>query len=217
MDNRQIHVPFFSPAMAGRPVDTASYQYHHLAFGIEQDREDEYVHGQITTLRAAAVHPIIQSLPLDLRAATRVFRSMRVGLGIANVNFHDRRRPDSTVTVRPIEGTDQSELVISYVDDPGEAARSAAAIRVVKRALRALGGFVPPGMTRTLPKGASVHYTGTLPVSAAAEPLTCTRDCRSRDFENLSIVDGASFPFLPAKNLTLTLMANAVRVAETIA
>ena len=30
------------------------------------------------------------------------------------------------------------------------------------------------------------------------------------------IVDGSIMPFLPAKNLTFTLMANAVRVAESI-
>jgi hypothetical protein len=29
------------------------------------------------------------------------------------------------------------------------------------------------------------------------------------------VVDGAVMPFLPAKNLTFTLMANAVRIAET--
>jgi hypothetical protein len=31
------------------------------------------------------------------------------------------------------------------------------------------------------------------------------------------MVDGATFPFLPAKNITFTLMANAVRVAEAFA
>jgi choline dehydrogenase-like flavoprotein len=39
--------------------------------------------------------------------------------------------------------------------------------------------------------------------------------CRSNDFQNLHIADGATFPALPAKNLTFTLMANAVRIAET--
>lgn len=32
---------------------------------------------------------------------------------------------------------------------------------------------------------------------------------------NLYLIDGATFPFLPAKNITFSLMANAVRVAET--
>jgi choline dehydrogenase-like flavoprotein len=45
-------------------------------------------------------------------------------------------------------------------------------------------------------------------------PFTVTRGCRSRDVENLLVVDGSTFPFLPAKNITFSLMANAVRVAE---
>jgi choline dehydrogenase-like flavoprotein len=59
-----------------------------------------------------------------------------------------------------------------------------------------------------------VHYAGVLPMTATAAPFTCTKECRSNDFENLYFVDGTTFPFLPSKNLTFTLMANATRVAE---
>jgi choline dehydrogenase-like flavoprotein len=62
--------------------------------------------------------------------------------------------------------------------------------------------------------GASVHYSGTLPMSKEPKPRTLSPNCKSHDFENLYIVDGTSFPFLPAKNLTFTLMANAARVAD---
>jgi choline dehydrogenase-like flavoprotein len=46
--------------------------------------------------------------------------------------------------------------------------------------------------------------------------LACDPDCRSQDFRNLFFAVGASFPFLPAKNLTFTLMANAIRVGESM-
>jgi choline dehydrogenase-like flavoprotein len=62
--------------------------------------------------------------------------------------------------------------------------------------------------------GASVHYAGALPMSETPAPLTCSREGRSHDFENLYFVDGTTFPFLPSKNLTFTLMANAIRIAE---
>ena len=62
--------------------------------------------------------------------------------------------------------------------------------------------------------GASVHYAGTLPMSRTPAPWTTTPECRSREHENLWLADGSTYPFLPAKNVTLTLMANAVRVAE---
>jgi choline dehydrogenase-like flavoprotein len=62
--------------------------------------------------------------------------------------------------------------------------------------------------------GASVHYAGTIPMTRDAAPFTATEFGQSRDYENLFLVDGATFPFLPAKNITFTLMANAVRIAE---
>jgi choline dehydrogenase-like flavoprotein len=71
-------------------------------------------------------------------------------------------------------------------------------------------------MIHTRPKGASVHYAGLLPMTESGGPFTTTPDCRSRDFENLVLADGITFPFLPAKNITFTLMANAVRVASAM-
>ena len=62
--------------------------------------------------------------------------------------------------------------------------------------------------------GASVHYAGTLPMTSREGAWTTRPDGSSRDFRNLHIADGATFPFLPAKNVTFTLMANAVRIAR---
>ena len=84
----------------------------------------------------------------------------------------------------------------------------------IKKVLWQLGCVVPPGMVHVRPMGASVHYAGTMPMSHEKRPLTVSKDCQSHDFENLYVVDGTTFPFLPAKNITFSLMANAVRVAE---
>jgi choline dehydrogenase-like flavoprotein len=51
-------------------------------------------------------------------------------------------------------------------------------------------------------------------MTRVAGPFTATEHGQSRDFENVFLVDGATFPFLPAKNVTFTLMANAVRIAR---
>jgi choline dehydrogenase-like flavoprotein len=69
-------------------------------------------------------------------------------------------------------------------------------------------------MTHIRPMGSSVHYSGTLPMSETRTAWCVSPECRSYDIDNLFIVDGAVMPFLPAKNLTFTLMANAVRVAS---
>ncbi|MBT8403702.1 MAG: hypothetical protein KJP18_07595 [Gemmatimonadetes bacterium] len=213
MDNRQVHVPFLTWSRMGAEVETASYQFHHLAFGIRRPDPRDYVHGQITTLRAAALHPIVQNLPLDTPSALAVFQRLRGGLAVANVNLRDTRRADSIATLRPGPEGDPGELVLDYVSAPTEADAAARAVADLKRALRHLGCWVPPGMTRTLPKGTSVHYAGTLPMTPRPEPLGTDADGRLWEHPNLFVVDGAVLPALPAKNHTFTLMANAARVA----
>ncbi len=51
-------------------------------------------------------------------------------------------------------------------------------------------------------------------MTAESSPGTCTPQGASRDIQNLYFADGSTFPDLPAKNLTFTLMANATRIAQ---
>ena len=214
MDNRQMLMPFINLSMIAKPYNPRSYQYHQLAMGIEQEQPEQYIHTQITTLKTAAIHPIIQSIPLDLRTSIFMFRNMHAALGVANINLSDDRRHGNFLTLAPRSGETCSELVINYEPPADEGARLKKAIRKVKKALWRLGCIAPPGMLHIRPMGASVHYSGTIPMSRQKQEFTCSECCQSYDFENLYIVDGTTFPFLPAKNLTFTLMANAVRVAQ---
>lgn len=212
MDNRQALVPFVNLGMIGHQFSDESYQYHQLGIGMAAGQGRDYVHGQITTLKTALVHPLIQRLPLDLATATYAFRAVHAALGLVNLNFRDTRRPENFV-----ELSDDAEPVlrIHYAPDTDEPKRISQSIGVLKRALRQLGCVVPPGMVHVRPMGASVHYAGTIPMSRESRPFSSTEHCQSRDFDNLFLVDGATFPFLPAKNLTFTLMANAVRIADS--
>ena len=214
MDNRQVLVPFVHLPRVGQRFEDESYQYHQLSLGLPAEREDEYVHGQITTLTTAQAHPIMDTMPFDLRTARYVFRNARAALGLVNLNFHDRRRGDCRISLAPPgEPTDAPPVLRAVYEPPAdEPARLRAALKRVRGALRELRCVVAPGATHTRPMGASVHYAGTLPMSPEARPFTVRPDCRSRDLENLFIVDGSTFPFLPAKNITFSLMANAVRV-----
>jgi choline dehydrogenase-like flavoprotein len=218
MDNRQVLLPYLNLSMIGRPFEAESYQYHQLALGIESEKPEEFVHCQITALKTALVHPIIQSLPLDLKTSAFIFRNVRAGLGVVNINLHDRRRETNYLTLAAPDNANAADatakLEIHYAPPAGEDARLKSVIRTVKKCLRKLGCFAPPGMTHVRPMGASVHYAGTIPISATPGQFTASTNCRSHDFDNLYFVDGTTFPFLPAKNLTFTLMANATRVAD---
>ncbi len=215
MDNRQVLMPFVNMAMLRRPYEPESFQYHQLALGLEAARPKEYVHGLVTTLKTALIHPIVQSVPFDLRTSLFIFKNVHAALGILNVNLHDDRRSTSWVGLED-DAAGTPRLRVHYEPSPDEPRNLRHALGTAKRVLRKLGCIVPPGMMHVRPMGASVHYAGLLPMTTDDRPHTTTPDCRARDLENLWFVDGTTFPFLPAKNLTFTLMANAARVADQL-
>jgi hypothetical protein len=213
MDNRQVLVPFLNLGLLGAPFEAESYQYHLLGLGLETGDPATYVHGQITTLKTALLHPVIQRLPFDLRTSTAMARAVHGALGLVNLNFHDTRRRANAVS---LAGDGDGTLTLRYVPPDDEPARIASALRRVRRALWRLNCIVPPGMVHVRSMGASVHYAGTLPMQHQRAAFTADVACVSRDYPNLHLVDGATFPFLPAKNVTFTLMANAVRAASLV-
>ncbi|MFT5465586.1 MAG: choline dehydrogenase-like flavoprotein [Verrucomicrobiales bacterium] len=210
LDNRQLFIPFLNLRMLGKRYDPKSYQYHQLAFAFRDPDPRNYVHGQITSLTTAMVHPVIQNLPVDLRAGTKVFKNLHAALGLANAMLADYRRPDCYATL-----DETGRLVLHYETAPNEDFQIRDTLERMQAALGKIGCVAPPNMTQIRPIGGSVHYAGTLPMIAESDdPHTTTTQCESRAFKNLFVVDGATFPFLPAKQYTFTLMANAVRVAS---
>ncbi len=213
MDNRHVMMPFVTPSRVGRDVEIASYQFHHIALGMRGASSDDDVHGQITALKGAQVHPIVSSLPFDFRTSLAVFGRVRAALGIANFWLADTRR-DANVAHLRVTDDARHQLVLSYGDDHSDLGRTHQAIAAIRKSLRILGAVAPKSQTAVLPRGSSVHYAGTLPMTNDERPHTCRADGSVRGFERLFVADGAAFSSLPAKNITFTLMANAVRIAH---
>ncbi len=214
MDNRQVLMPFVNLGMVARQFEAKSYQYHQLALGLEGATPFDYVHALVTTLKTALIHPLVQSLPFDLVTSLRTFRDLHAALGLLNINFPDTRRAGNTLTLEDAEDGGAPRLAIRYQPDVSEAARLKRVVRRFRKILRVLGCLAPSKMTHVRPMGSSVHYAGAVPMANDGDELTSTVGGRARAFENLWLIDGLTFPSLPAKNLTFTLMANAVRIAD---
>ena len=215
MDNAHAVVPFVDTAHLGAPMDPEAYQFHLLALAVAGAGNRHEAHGQITTLRAAAAHPIVQSLPFDFRNGLRFFRRIRGALGVANV-WRGTTRNDANAASLRIDGEGRETLVLQCGADTIANAALVRVVRTVRSALARLDCVAPAFQTQVLPLGLSVHYAGTLPMTTREAEHTCSADGRVRGFTNLLVADGAGFPSLPAKNLTFTLMANASRIADML-
>jgi choline dehydrogenase-like flavoprotein len=216
MDNRQVLMPFINLRRLGRTIQAESYQYHQLAIGVPGATPMDYVHAPVTTLNTALIHPILQSVPLGARASLALFRDIHAALGLININFADFRRDENRIGLDIDANGGVKGIEIHYRSREDERQAVDPVIRRFRRFLKKLGCYAPPPMTRWRPMGASVHYAGTLPMLESGGALTTDRTGRCRPFGNLIIADAASFPVLPAKNLTFTLMANATRIAHEL-
>jgi len=216
MDNRQVLMPFVNRKLVGRGWNPQSYQYHQLAIALDADDPRDQIHGLLTTLKTAPIHPVVKSVPLSVRSSVAVVRNVHAALGLLNVNHADRPRPGSYVTLEEGSRGDETTLVVAYQPPADDESRVASSTQRMRRALGKLGCTAPRAMTHVRPMGASVHYAGTLPLRTDGGPFTSTLEGRCRPFRNLHVVDGSGFPSLPAKNLTFTLMANATRVAARL-
>ncbi|MEX1026933.1 MAG: GMC family oxidoreductase [Candidatus Paceibacterota bacterium] len=74
-------------------------------------------------------------------------------------------------------------------------------------------GWMPTVFDDDLP-GATIHYAGTCRMAATADEGVVGRELRCFDHPNLYLCDGSVFPEVSEKNLTLTIMALAERLAS---
>ena len=172
MDNQQILIPFINLGMVGKQYKAESYQYHQLSLGFRAEDPKEYIHTLITTLKTALIHPLIHQNPLDLQSSLFMFRNLHAALGLVNVNLHDSRKAKNFVTIEANEAASYSKLKVAYSLENGHEANMNRVIKRVRKALWRLGCIVPPPMVHKRPMGASVHYSGTLPMSLERKPLT---------------------------------------------
>jgi choline dehydrogenase-like flavoprotein len=119
----------------------------------------------------------------------------------------DLPRPDNQVTV------DADRIMISWT--PNNLTPHHELVKRVSRAVRKAG--FPIVLTERMGIATNSHMCGT--AMAGIDPSASVLDpnCRSHDISNLFVVDSSFFPSSAALNPALTIAANALRVAPTIA
>lgn len=80
-----------------------------------------------------------------------------------------------------------------------------------------MGFYTHPKLIVRPPAGSSIHYAGSLPMSKSS-PNRYETDAFGRlgHTHHVYVVDSAAFPTIPSKNLTFTIMAHAMRVADNV-
>ncbi len=115
---------------------------------------------------------------------------------------------------------DGTRVVLDIVENNMEAADR---LKGKLRGLLSVAGAHPVLLERELyfgkdiPVSGTAHQAGTMRFGADARSSVLDLDCRAHDLDNLYVADASFFPSIGAVNPTLTIIANALRMADRIA
>jgi len=213
--NPYTYMPAVNLPMLGRPAADRRHSLAQLTALFEPpDAPDECLVTNLFSYRSLLLFKLVAQIPLPPRLGLLAARLLVTSLVIAGIHHPDTPSPLRYVELKR-RGSHSDEL-------EAECQWSAEEVRTRRRRERQLAKrflllrCVPIGVVRPA-HGASLHYAGTLPYDDRDRPLTCTPEGRLRGTRMVYVADGSPWRYLPAKGLTLTLMANARRVGELVA
>jgi len=103
----------------------------------------------------------------------------------------------------------------------GFASEVASRLADVRRRLRAAllraGALILPGGFQPSEPGSDLHYAGTVPMRIHPVAGECDILGEVEGLRGLYVIDGSALPVLPTKAHTFTVMANARRIAQSLA
>ena len=109
------------------------------------------------------------------------------------------------------------ELSLSYSKDASIDGSMKSVVKVLRSSYAKLGGILLPDSFTVGQPGGDIHYSGTIPMRSTPSFGETDPNGGVVGVKNIHIIDGACLPLLSEKPHTLTIMANADRIARIVA
>jgi len=213
--NPYVYLPCVQPRMLGRAARDDRHSLSQLvAIFSPPDAPEDPLSCQLYGYRSLLLFKLVKEMPLPPWAGLQVARLLMNAMVIAGLHHSDTPGPKKTLGIVPGSDGPLPVLDLEYQAGEEESTRQRSRERALARILVALGvvpyGRISPGA------GSSIHYAGTLPIGEGTARFETRADGRLHAARRVYVGDSAGFRYLPAKGLTLSIMANALRVAEHV-
>lgn len=196
------------PRMLGTPR-TQTLGLGQLSFSLDL-RPGTTAFGSTFSTTGLPMTEFVSRTPLSKRYSIELMANLLSSCVVGNV-FLPGTLSDHTATM-----TSDGMLKIRGSEHPDTGMLMKKTETLLRKAYWKLGAVLMP-MSFTVGKpGADIHYSATLPMTATPQPGTTNRVGEVTGLAGLHIVDGAVLPKLSEKSHTLTIMANADRIARAI-
>jgi len=206
VENPCTFTPLVMLSRIGMPLETRSF-YAQLNLFYSGPLWKETLVGMIYGVEGLLRSDLLFQAPFAGRGCLAAARYLLPAMAALQVFYPGEPEPDRTLRLDA-----QGRLKIDYAPRP-----DAGVERHLLRVLRRAGLRSSPRLIRRGRPGASVHYAGPLPMrERPSKPYETDRNGLLYGTRRVHVVDSAAFPRLPSKNLTFTIMANALRIGEAV-
>lgn len=214
--NPYTYFPCLNLDTLGGPVRDRRHSLTQLAMVYDPDGTKAHVvQPQLYSYRSLLLFKLLKEAPIAVRDALPIMQALSDHFTIVGIHHEDRPGPGKRLVVHDDPASPTGRIHFDYAPPAEEDRHRLACEARIRSFLRRLRNVplkaIRPG------HGSSIHYAGTFPMAIDGDALTTTPDGVLRAAPRVSLADGSTFPHLPAKGLTLTLMANADRIGAALA
>ncbi|ARO26384.1 FAD-dependent oxidoreductase [Rhizobium sp. S9] len=210
LNSPTLAIPLLSPARLLRSA-TATHSLAQLGLSLRYgERASEYVTGAIYEVGSLPAQSFVNRMPLGRKAGRAAFETIAGSLLVATIYYPG----DQCRSYIHREAAGKGMTVRGGFAD-GFDTRAKDLKRRLRREWKRLGLVPLPGASLAEP-GIDAHFAGTLPMGAAG-PFGTSADGELNLHPGLHVVDGSVLPDLSSKYITMTIMANADRIAHRLA
>jgi hypothetical protein len=207
--NPYNYTPFLIPRLLGNAIPDNHIGFAQLSlFHNDGNRNDDIAMASLYSYNALMLFRLLKETPLNYRDGRIAMKYLLPALIIGGIHHPESSGDNQFVALKPKAETVTGDILFAeYNRSAAKDERVRQREAQYRKALRSLGAYalkqVQPG------HGASVHYAGVLPFSESKDEFHLSANGKLHGYSRVHVADGSGFRFLPAKGLTLSLMANA--------
>jgi choline dehydrogenase-like flavoprotein len=199
-------VPLVSLTRIGMPIDKESYSSQ-LCFVYSGKLCPELIIGMIYGIEGIPRSDLLFDFPFSLSGCLAAAKYILPAMAVMQIYHPSDPQEGNTLKINQ-----DGSMIMKFKPSEHRSVEEH-----LLKVFRRIGYLSAPSLIQSSEPGLSNHYAGPLPMRAKPQqPYETDRNGLLFGSKHIHIGDSASFPRLPAKNLTFTIMANAMRIARNI-
>ena len=207
IENSLVQVPLVSPSFIGKKLEKDAFGLTNLNIVINNSANNLRLQGSLIELTSPARALFHEMMPFSAKDNLTFIKYLLPAISILFLYFPGSRETAGYLMLTPDRKLEIKSLPCNVGKD---------IIREIARIFRSMGVLTHPLIIK--PPAHSLHYVGTMPMEEAPQhEYSCDKFGELYNEPGVHIVDGSLLAYVPSKNHSFTLMANAMRIADHLA